>query len=124
MKFNRFITGLSLLIISVSSFAYDAVGHRIIADIAYDNLTDKARAQADKVLGKKGLVYEATWADEIRSDNKYAYSYQWHYQDLDDNMTSDDIKKLLDNPTAEGEHLFFALDQMQTRPRLSPCPTK
>ena len=115
MKLNNFFTGLSLLLISISSFAYDAVGHRIVADIAYDNLTDKARAQVDKVLGKKGLVYEATWADEVRSDNKYAYSYQWHYQDLDDNMTSADIKKLLDNPTAEGEHLFFALDQLQTR---------
>ena len=115
MKFNKLFSALSLLLISTVSFAYDGVGHRIVADIAYNNLTDKARAQADKVLGKKGLVYEATWADEVRSDNKYAYSYQWHYQDLDDNMTSADIKKLLDNPTAEGEHLFFALDQMQAR---------
>ncbi|MEI6753200.1 MAG: S1/P1 nuclease, partial [Paludibacter sp.] len=115
MKFNKLFSVLSLLLISAVAFAYDAVGHRIVADIAYNNLTDKARAQADKVLGKKGLVYEATWADEVRSDNKYAYSYQWHYQDLDDNMTSADIKKLLDNPTAEGEHLFFALDQMQSR---------
>ena len=115
MKFNKLFSALSLLLISTVSFAYDGVGHRIVADIAYNNLTDKARAQADKVLGKKGLVYEATWADEVRSDNKYAYSYQWHYQDLDDNMTSADIKKLLDNPTAEGEHLFFALDKMQAR---------
>ena len=115
MKLNKIIVGFSLLLLTVSAFAYDAVGHRIVADIAYNNLTDKARTQVDKVLGKKGLVYEATWADEVRSDNKYAYSYQWHYQDLDDNMTSSDIKKLLDNPTSEGEHLFFALDQMQTR---------
>ena len=115
MKFKKLFTAASLLLITVSSFAYDAVGHRIVADIAYNNLSEKARVQLDKVLGKKGMVYEATWADEVRSDNKYAYSYQWHYQDLDDNMTSADIKKLLDNPTAEGEHLFFALDQMQTR---------
>ena len=99
MKFNKLFTTASLLLITVSSFAYDAVGHRIVADIAYNSLTEKARIQLDKVLGKKGLVYEATWADEVRSDNKYAYSYQWHYQDLDDNMTSADIKKLLENPT-------------------------
>ena len=115
MKFNKFLTGLSLLLISVSSFAYDAVGHRIIADIAYDNLTDKARAQVDKVLGKKGMIYEATWADEVRSDNKYAYSYQWHYQDLDDNMNAAAVKKLLDNPASEGEHLFFAIDSLTHR---------
>ena len=115
MKINKQFLSLCLLAFTVSASAYDAVGHRIIADIAYDNLTDKARAQVDKVLGKKGIVYEATWADEVRSDNKYAYSYQWHYQDLDDNMTSADIKKLIDNPKAEGEHLFFALDSLTKR---------
>lgn len=115
MKFNKLSAALLLFLISASTFAYDAVGHRIIADIAYNNLTDKARAQVDKVLGKKGMVYEATWADEVRSDNKYAYSYQWHFQDLDDNMNAASIKQLLDNPTAEGQHLFFAIDSLTRR---------
>ena len=115
MKFNKLSAALLLLLISASSFAYDAVGHRIIADIAYNNLTDKARAQVDKVLGKKGMVYEATWADEVRSDNKYAYSYQWHFQDLDDNMNAAGIKQLLDNPASEGQHLFFAIDSLARR---------
>jgi hypothetical protein len=115
MKLNKQFLTLCLLALTFYVSAWDGVGHRIIADIAYDNLTEKARAQVDKVLGKRGMVYEATWADEVRSDNKYAYSYQWHYQDLDDNMTSADIKKLLDNPTAEGEHLFFALDSLTKR---------
>jgi hypothetical protein len=113
MKLNKQFFTLCLLAFTISASAYDAVGHRIIADIAYQNLTDKARIQVDKILGKCGIVYEATWADEVRSDAKYAYSYQWHYQDLDDNMTSAGIKKLLDNPKAEGEHLFFALDTLE-----------
>jgi hypothetical protein len=117
MKLNKQLLTFFLLLLTVSVSAYDAVGHRIIADIAYDNLTNKARAQVDKILGRGGMVYEATWADEVRSDNKYVYSYQWHYQDLDDNMTSADIKKLLDNPKAEGEHLFFALDSLTRRLR-------
>jgi len=115
MKLNKQFFTLCLLAFTISASAYDAVGHRIIADIAYDNLTDKARIQVDKMLGKRGIVYEATWADEVRSDAKYAYSYQWHFQDLDDNMTSAGIKKLLDNPKAEGEHLFFALDSLTKR---------
>lgn len=96
----------------VSAFAYDAVGHRIIADIAYQNLTPAAKKQVDLVLGTRGMIYEATWADEIRSDKNYAYSYQWHYQDLDDNMSEAQIKALLKNPTAEGKHLFYALDSL------------
>ena len=115
MKINKFFLTFCFLGLSLSLFAYDVVGHRIIADIAYNNLTTGARTQVDKVLGKHGIIYDAGWADDVRSDSKYAYSYQWHYQDLDDNMTSADLKKLLDNPTAEGEHLFFAIDSMIVR---------
>ncbi len=115
MKINKHFLALCFLAFTVSLSAYDAVGHRIVADIAYHNLTDKARNQLDQVLGKNGIVYAATWADDIRSDNKYAYSYQWHYQDLDDNMASTDLEKLLNNPKAEGEHLFYALDSLTKR---------
>ena len=115
MKINKLLLSICFLGITLSMSAYDAVGHRIIADIAYHNLTSKARSQVDKVLGVRGIVYEATWPDEIRSDSKYAYSYQWHFQDLDDNMTSAGIKTLMNNPKAEGEHLFFALDSLTTR---------
>ena len=115
MKINKLFLTTCFLGLSLSLLAYDVVGHRIVADIAYDNLTVNARTQVDNVLGKHGIVYDAGWADDVRSDSKYAYSYQWHYQDLDDNMTSADLKKLLDNPTAEGEHLFFAIDSMIVR---------
>jgi hypothetical protein len=95
--------------------AYDAMGHRIIADIAYNNLSAKAKKQCDKVLGKNGLIYAATWPDEIRSDKQYDYSYKWHYQNLKDSLGIDQIEQLYKNPTAEGEHLFFAIQEMQTR---------
>ena len=107
---------IGCFLISIFSLsAYNVVGHRIISDIAYKNLTSKARKQVDNVLGKRGIIYTSAWADEIRSDNTYAYSYPWHYQNLEHGLTEDGIKHLLENPTAEGEHLFFALDQMITR---------
>lgn len=111
---KRFIT-LSLLCISITLSAYDAVGHRIVADIAYHNLTTKARKQLDKILGKQGIIYASTWADEVRSDKKYAYSYQWHYQNLSDKMNVNDMKMLLVNSKLEGEHLFFAIDTLSQR---------
>lgn len=115
MKLNKLILSISFLVFSFSISAYDAVGHRIVADIAYQNLTDKVRTQLDNLLGKHGIVYEATWADEVRSDKKYDYSYQWHYQNLKDSLTTADFKKLLATPESEGDHLFFALDFMQNR---------
>lgn len=115
MKLNRHFLAFGFFFMAFSVAAYDVVGHRIIADIAYSNLTPVARRKVDKVLGIKGMVYQAAWADEVRSDNKYAYSYPWHYQNLADNMTTTDLKKLLDNPASEGEHLFYALGQLTAR---------
>jgi hypothetical protein len=117
MKLNKQLFALSFLFLTVFASAYDAIGHRIIADIAYQNLTEKTKTQVDKIVGKQGIVYTSTWADEVRSDKKYAYSYPWHYQNLRDEMTAVDFEKLLANPTSEGEHLFFAIAEMQTRLR-------
>ncbi|MFZ4455293.1 MAG: S1/P1 nuclease [Bacteroidales bacterium] len=115
MKTNKSLITLCLLWISLTVAAYDGVGHRIVASIAYQNLTKKARTQVDAVLGKRGIIYESTWADEIRSDKKYDYSYPWHYQNLRDSLTTADFKTLLENPKSEGEHLFYAIDLMKSR---------
>lgn len=101
--------------VAINSMAYDATGHRIVADIAYKNLTPKAKATVDKLLGKQGIVYEATWADEIKSDKKYDYSYNWHFQNLKDSMSNQQLENLYNTPKAEGEHLFYAIQLMKTR---------
>ncbi len=115
MKYNKHIFTIILLGLSLTMYAYDAVGHRVIADIAYKNLDCKTRHKVDKVLGKHGIIYASTWADEIKSDKKYDYCYQWHFQNLKDSMTVEDLNYLLNNPTNEGEHLFYAINQMITR---------
>ena len=114
-KLAKSILTFCFLVSVFSLSAYNVVGHRIVADIAYKNLTPKAREQVDNVLGKRGIIYTSSWADEVKSDDTYAYSYPWHYQNLASNMTEDGIKHLLENPTAEGMHLFFGIDEMITR---------
>lgn len=115
MKTIKSLIIISLLWISLSAVAFDGLGHRVVAVIAYQNLTDKARSQVDAVLGKRGIIYESTWADEIRSDKKYDYSHVWHYQNLRDSLTVQDLGELLAGPAAEGEHLFYAIDLMKSR---------
>lgn len=108
------------LFISTFTWSYDAVGHRIISEIAYKNLNIKAKKHCDKLLGKHGIIYESTWADEVRSDKKYDYSYQWHYQNLKDSLTTNDLFALLQNNQAEGDHLFYAIDLMTKRLKDNP----
>ena len=95
--------------------AFDAVGHRIISDIAYKNLKCSTRKNVDKALVKHGMIYSSIWADDVRSDSAYTYSYNWHFQNLNDGMTKAELQFLLENPTSEGNHLFFALDSLSAR---------
>jgi hypothetical protein len=77
--------------LSATLQAWHPVGHRIVAAICYDNLTDKARERADALVrahpnyqhfaaGAKGnrkqiariaFINTAAWADEIRGDPLY-----------------------------------------------------
>ena len=81
------LIGMSMY--SVPAFSWGQEGHRVIAKIAYDNLTPKARKSVDKILGKRGMIYWSNWADEIKSDNIYPQSIKdgWHYQNLESGLS-------------------------------------
>lgn len=103
---------LFLVNLSFGLFAFGPVGHQIVADIAYENLKWSTRKKVDKLLGKRGIIYQSSWADDIRSDNRYAYSYNWHFQNLRADMSRQELRQLYDNPKLEGEFLFYALDSL------------
>ncbi|MCM1034593.1 MAG: S1/P1 nuclease [Paludibacter sp.] len=119
MKRNLLIV-LSALLVCSNAFAWDAVGHRIVTEIAYRNLNKKVVRAVDDVLGKRGIVYCSSWADEIKSDTIYPDSYGWHFQNLRAGMTREDLLYLWENPTSEGIHLFYALDSLTNVLRNDP----
>lgn len=108
-------TPVLFMALAFNGFAYDAIGHRTVADVAYHNLTASAQQQVDNLLGTHGIIYFATWADDMRNDSTYAYSYNWHFQNLADSLTTQDLQKLWQNPLMEGEHLFYAIQTMVKR---------
>jgi len=114
---NRKITLIFLLLaMLLPVFPYGPIAHRAISLIAYEKLSRKARKQVDTILGVKGIVYAATWADEVRSEpDKYSYSFPWHYQNLAPQMNKDEILQLWNNPRSEGDHLFYAIQEMINR---------
>lgn len=93
--------------------AWGAKGHRIVAQVAYDNLTNKARKHVDKVLGKQGMIYLSTWPDEIKSDTIYPNSFTCHYQDLDGGLSDSAVIATLTNYPKVGGDLFMALDSLE-----------
>lgn len=98
-------------------------GHRIVAQVAYDNLTPTAKEKIDKTLGIRGLVYWANWADEIRSDPAFKHCYTWHYQNLDPGLTDEEVAKCLTKHPNRSGNLFNALDSLENVLRSDPYNT-
>lgn len=118
MKIRRSFFGacFALFLIALSaqaSFAWDAVGHFIVAQIAYDRLTPTAKAQSERLikvlltdpdvtaLPEKERDYNfitaAAWQDDIRTlDRKWS---SWHFIDLpiDHAVTLDEIRSYKDS---------------------------
>ena len=106
------LIGMSMY--SVPAFSWGQEGHRVIAKIAYDNLTPKARKSVDKILGKRGMIYWSNWADEIKSDNIYQQSIKdgWHYQNLESGLSDSAIVAMvMDCPKVNGR-LFSVHDSL------------
>ena len=96
------------------AFGWGQKGHRIIAQIAYDNLTPKARKAVDKVMGDHGMIYQANWPDEIKSDNIYPESIKngWHFQDFNAGMSDSLVADALTHYPTKGGNLFRVLDSL------------
>lgn len=79
---------LSSLLIWQQSFAWNFIGHAVIAQVAYDQLTPKAKQQVNalvKVLGReypnvKSFQDVADWADTIKQDGVTEFN-GWHFID-------------------------------------------
>lgn len=83
----------ALLILSLftfqASYAWNDMGHKLIAQIAYDNLSPEARQHYDSLLyhGKNKhlklapFVFAATWLDYIKHKNNHRFD-AIHYIDI------------------------------------------
>ena len=88
MKAYSPIVQLFLFFLTVqSSYAetWGSTGHRVIGAVAQKHLTSKAAQQVNTLLGGMSLAFVSTYADEIRSDNRYDHLAPWHYVNMDQN---------------------------------------
>jgi hypothetical protein len=90
---------LLFLCISSVAFANDndwfwgQTGHRVVGEIAAQNLTNKAKRNIEKLLGPEGLAMVSTFADDIKSDRKYDSYRTWHYVNFEDGETYAESEK-------------------------------
>lgn len=93
-----------IIFLFVSTFCYSnkcddkevvwgQTGHRVVGQIAYMNLTKKAKKNIEKLLGKEGLAIISTFADDIKSDDQYNDFKPWHYINFEGDESYEDSKK-------------------------------
>lgn len=102
------------LVYAAPVWAWGQEGHRIIAQVAYYHLHQKALRQVDAILGTNGMIYWSNWPDEIKSDTIYAESIRdgWHFQDLDAGLSDSAVVAMMSDYPTEGGSLFRALDSL------------
>ncbi|MGL5742867.1 MAG: S1/P1 nuclease [Legionella sp.] len=72
----------------VTSYAWNGIGHEVVAQIAYDNLSHDAKKMCFKYLRTKkhnspnsSFVVSSIWMDQIRGKQFYWYDVM-HYIDI------------------------------------------
>ncbi len=74
------VTSLLLVAPNPQAWAWGTEGHRIIADIAWDHLTETTRLNLRPFLGDSNLASVSLWADDIRGARPE--TSPWHYVDI------------------------------------------
>ena len=87
-------------------YSYGVTGHRVVADIAENHLTGKAKRHLKKIIGDQKLAYWANWPDFIKSDTTGVWKHtdQWHYVNIN---PQDNFKSFSDSLKAQtGPNLY------------------
>jgi len=82
MKIKIILTLLILSFVSQplnASLKWGATGHRVVGAIADQYLDGHTKRKIKELLNRKSLAFTSTYADEIKSDDRYKKFYTWHY---------------------------------------------
>lgn len=81
----RIFLGLVLLALAPAALAWGPSGHVIVTEIAAGELTPRAAAEVERLLGERAapaLRAAANWADELRANQDFGLTAPLHYVNL------------------------------------------
>lgn len=87
---------------SVAGPKWGATGHRAIGEIANSYLNSKTKREVKKLLNRESLAFVSTFADEIKSDDRYRKFYTWHYINMPLDAMYDSSKRNPDGDLVSG----------------------
>lgn len=95
-----------LMLQSISMYAWGPLGHDVVAAIAEQHLTKKAKKEISKLLDGKSIVYYSSWMDNIQNSPYWKDGYNatktWHYANVDKGHTYQTMTKNPDGDVITG----------------------
>lgn len=117
-----------IILVSTSSpvFAWNAVGHKVIAQLAYNQLSTTEKQKIDAILktrleGKNDqspnerFLSAAVWPDEIRNQVKYKHTAAWHYINLPLKLTNGTIQSINSSHQVAEPNVVWAIHHLENR---------
>ena len=103
-----------MLLDCTQAFAWGAKGHDVVAAIAEQNLSRKAKKKISRLLDGNSIVAFCSWMDNIQNspywENGYNKTKTWHYANVDKGLTYQTMQKNENGDVITG--LEFLTDQM------------
>lgn len=87
----KFFLLILAMFITQNLWAWGDMGHSIVGEIAERNLTKKAKAFVQSILGVEPLAVAATWPDRVRDDNRFKAFSEYHFWEDDSGLSYADI---------------------------------
>lgn len=87
------LLALAVLVAPAAARAWGATGHRVIARVAEQHLSERARAGVRALLGTRSLARVANWPDFIRAEPAWDFAGVWHYVTLEDEESLDAVRE-------------------------------
>ncbi|MDA3614809.1 S1/P1 nuclease [Polluticaenibacter yanchengensis] len=88
------------------TFAWGLTGHRVVAQIAEQNLSKKTKKAIAGLIDNQSLSWIANWPDFIKSDTTgyWKKASSWHYINVDSNYSKEDFIKEINSQTIESAY--------------------
>lgn len=114
--FFAIFSSFFFLFFSINNYAWNALGHRVIANIAYLNLKPTVRLEVDHLVSYLQKEYPemdsynklAFWPDSLRGQKIDLFT-RWHYIDVAFSQDGSPLKNLIDT-----DHAVWAMNNVAT----------
>jgi hypothetical protein len=88
---------LSLCLVTLAcggqAFGWGQTGHRTVGLVAERRLNEKARRLVRRVLQDNSLAEVSNWMDDVKSDDNFNHTHDWHWVTIPDGMTYEQSTK-------------------------------